>query len=160
MELQGKIIRPLAYYDNPGTKLQISFAELNKLSGIASSTGTVDYAVSASTAAQATTAVAAAYAASAGALSGVTASAAQINKILYGTSLFKYAIGSVVASNGYVMTHGLATGLYCMVNPQTSGILANGKVSGTSIQFSILGDTGLFFESTSAVVDFIIIGNS
>jgi hypothetical protein len=29
MELQGKIIRPLAYYDNPGTKLTVSFADLN-----------------------------------------------------------------------------------------------------------------------------------
>lgn len=33
-EHQGDYIRPLGYYDNPGTKLLVTFAELNKLVGL------------------------------------------------------------------------------------------------------------------------------
>jgi len=97
-----------------------------------------------------------AYAASAGTLSGVTVTAGQINNILYGSAVLKYAVGSAIASDGMVLTHGLLSGLYGQVSPQASGIIAGCLVSATGIQFFIQNSTGI---ATSATVYWTVCGN-
>jgi hypothetical protein len=165
MQKTDEYIRPRGYFDNKGNKLNVNFDTVNMaLSGITASATQLNmlasgfissalYAVSANYAASAS------YAASAGTLSGVTATASQLNNILYGLALFKYAIASTLVSNGMTMSHGLTSALYCVVTPQTGGVIAGGRVSGTSITFYIQANAGIFFETTSATVDWIAFGN-
>ena len=93
------------------------------------------------------------------ALSGISVSATQLNGILYGSSVFKYAMGSTVVSNGMTMSHGLTSAVYCVVNACTGGVIAGGHVSGSSITFYVQANAGIFFETTSATVDWIAFGN-
>jgi hypothetical protein len=64
--------------------------------------------------------------------------------------------GSTVASNDMVLTHGLSSGLYGQVSPQTSGIIAGCVVTQTGIQFSITNISGV---STSASVYWTVYGD-
>jgi len=121
-------------------------------------------AVSASTAARATTANAAAsasYAASAGTLSGVTATAAQINTLLYGTK-YKVYVGSAIATNGTIATTvtamGIATALFVIVTPQVSSVVVGALATQTGIQWSVVGVTA--GTATQATCDFILFGNA
>lgn len=164
--------------------LSASATQINTIvsAGVASASyaGSAGYAVSASTAVQATTAVAAAsasfaassdysvsagyaasasYAASAGTLSGVTVTAGQLNNILYGSAIFKYAIGSTLASDSMILSHGLTSSIYCVVNACTGGVIAGGHASGSTIQFYIQANAGMFFTTTSATVDWIVFGS-
>lgn len=87
-------------------------------------------------------------------------SSTNLNAVLYGSAIYKYAMGSTLASNGMVLTHGLSTGLYCYVSPQTGGVLVGGHVSGTSLTFYIQANIGIFFTETSATVNWLVIGNA
>jgi hypothetical protein len=151
MQRTDDYIRPRGYYDNQGNLLSVNFNTINQLSGLTATAGQLNYATSYPASAS--------YAVSAGALSGVTVTAGQINNILYGTALFKYAIGSVLASNGMTMSHGLTSALYCIVSPQTGGTLVGGHVSGSQITFFINTNAGIFFETSSAIVDWIVFGD-
>ncbi len=120
-------------------------------------------ATTAATAAAATTALAAAsasYAASAGALSGLTATMAQVNALLYGTK-YKVAFGSALATDVAVMSCvtncGISTALFALVTPHTTGIIAGGVATQTGVQWMIATHAG---TATQAVVDFCIIGNA
>jgi hypothetical protein len=152
MQKTDDYIRPRGYYDNKGNLLNVGFDTINLLSGLTASATQINSLVSNGVA----TAV---YAASAGALSGVSVSAGQLNNILYGSALFKYAMGSTVASNGMSMSHGLTSALYCVVSPQTGGVMVAGSVSGTSITFYVQANAGLFFETASATVSWAVFGN-
>jgi len=133
----NEIIRPKKYYDVQGTLLTATFDELNKLAGTSSG-------VSASTF---------------NLLSGLTVFAAQLNNILYGSAIFKYAIGSTLASDSMILSHGLTSSIYCVVNAQTGGVITGGHASGSTIQFYIQANAGLFFTTTSATVDWIVFGS-
>jgi hypothetical protein len=159
MQKTDDYIRPRGYYDNKGNLLRVSFDTVNMaLSGITASATQINTLVSGGVA-SAVYSSSAGYAASAGALSGLTATTSQINNILYGSTIMKYAIGSTIASNGMTLSHGLSTGLYCVVNAQTGGVIVGGHVSGSQITFFTQANIGLLFETTSAAVDFIVFGN-
>jgi len=144
----------------------------NLFSGLAStvSAGMITgYTLRAATADAATTALAAttslaaasaSYAASAGTLSGVSATPAQLNTLLYGTK-YKVAFGSTVATDAVVMTSvtncGLSTALYVFVNPQVTGIIAAGLATQTGVKWNIVNSTGV---ATQATCDYMIVGNA
>jgi hypothetical protein len=91
-----------------------------------------------------------------GTISGVTVTASQVNNILYGSTILRYAIGSTIASNEMVIAHGLNTGLYGFANAQASGTFANCLVSATGIQFFVQNNSGVI---TSSIVNWIVYGN-
>jgi len=94
------------------------------------------------------------------ALLGISVSATQLNNVIYGSVLYKYAMGSTVVSNGMVMDHGLASAVYCLVSPQTGGVMAAANVSGSSITFYVQENIGLFFTPATAVtLSWIVYGD-
>lgn len=103
----------------------------------------------------------AAYAVSAGTLSGVTATPAMLNALLYGTR-YKVAFGSTVATNAVVMSCvtncGLSTALFALVTPQVTGISVGAVVTQTGVQWQIHLATSA--TATQGTVTYMIVGNA
>ncbi len=139
----------------------------NLFSGLASTvtagmiTGYTLRSATSDAAATALAAASASYAASAGTLSGVTATPAQINTLLYGSAKYKVVFGSALATDVVIMTSvtalGLATALFVQVTPHTTGIIAGAVATQTGIQWMIATHAG---TATQAVVDYMVIGNA
>jgi len=146
-----------------GLVTAIDASALNLLSGLTVTAGQINYSTSfpasaayAASANYAVSAATAGYSVTAGELSGVTVTAGHLNNILYGSTMLKYAIGSTLASDGMILSHGLNTGLFAMCNAQSSGIMANCLVSATGVQFFIMNSSGI---NTSSILTWIVYGN-
>jgi hypothetical protein len=79
----------------------------------------------------------------------------KLNNVLYGSAIVKYAIGTTIASNGMVLSHGLNSSFACFVNPVSGTYIVGGNATGSQITFHVSTNSGV---ATSAIVNWMAYG--
>jgi hypothetical protein len=132
-------VRAEGFYDSAGTMYQYASAVNNAVSGLVTSVDAS--ALNAN-------------------ISVLTAGAAVLNAVLYGTK-YKVAFGSTVATDTVVMSSvtncGLSTALYAFVTPQVTGLIAGAIATQTGVRWLIHNSTGV---ATQGTVTYMVIGNA
>ncbi len=130
--------------------LTVSAGQLNFASGFPASAA---YAVSAGTAANATTAVTAA-AASYAASAGVVANG------IVGSAAYSIRFGATTADDAGSITHGLGTGIAVFVTPRNSGTTAKAVLNTAATGFTVYLLTNLGTAVTGQPIYWIAVGNA
>jgi len=91
--------------------------------------------------------------------SGLTATAAFLNGLLYGTTRYKVYIGSTIATNDAVATTvtamGISTALFAFITPHVASVVAGTIVTQTGVQYKVLS---LASAVTQVTADLIVFG--